>query len=450
MTTCPTAILKLCQSTKLKKISFLVKYLFILFVGVVVACVFTVITAISIPIYLYRYVIVFAAKKYRSDLGPILTGQCALVANDYFYKEKPRAHIVLSMVFEGTIEVEKVKDAVLKTWIPKPGQTKIPPSYARFHQYPIRWKGFTFWKNESNAFNVNSHVSLLSSADHCISQDQLDTLMEKVLNTRFPEGQSPWQAYIIENYKPDFPTDKQHSVVTLAWHHCITDGVGMMIALLEVLGETLQLPKIQFPKRKGLQKILFAIAFPINYLHELGTLACRMFEKNPFKVTDSQKAWYQVCAKSKPVSIETLKQVKNHFQVSFTSVLISAISAASHRFLIAKNNIGCKENNALSFASVLPMPGPIRNPGLNNYVTFAVFDLPIENFASAGNRLKSSDKVLKNKRDSVFPYLIYHLTCLFGFNLYPIGKIMCHNRYAPLRKSQTCFCKLIFQIFLAK
>lgn len=387
---------------------------------------------INIPFSLYRRLIIFAAKKTRPDLGDIVSNVSAVLGQDYVAKTNPRSNIVLALICEGSISVKDIEKMVKKMWIHNNFET-----YRKFRQYPVKWMGFLFWKHIVGEFQVEKHVSTISSFKQCTTEEELENILERLVNRRFPEKQSPWQIFIINNYKLKLNPEKPHYVLVTRWHHCLSDGTGMAVALFRMLtmdpNMELKMPNIQPTKGTKLEKLWFALTLPHKAGRELINVFLQHFVHSPYKVPDSKKMWYQVYAKSDPVSINTIKHIKNVFGVSFTSILISCFSAALSK--ISKENPALQHKNSSIFCcNIIPKIGAKHRQVLTNFATAALFDLPVGDSLEPKQRVHKTHDVLQAASQTVIPYLFYEYLKILGCQLNPICRLLSYNSYMPIGK----------------
>lgn len=173
---------------------------------------------LSIPVYIYRLVVILVAKLLRPDLGQIMGGMTAALANDYFSSKNPRAGVVFGVAFEGNMTVQEMKERIQKGWID--GQTSKKSQCLKFHQFPTRFMGFNFWKDGLSQFSVENHVSILSDVETPLTEPDIEAVFETLVNKPFPTNQSPWHVYVIENYQPDSRLKgPNQQVMIIHWHH---------------------------------------------------------------------------------------------------------------------------------------------------------------------------------------------------------------------------------------
>lgn len=388
---------------------------------------------LSIPVYIYRQVVLLIVKLFKPDFGSILHGMSAALANDFFSNRNPRASLVFGMAFEGTMTEEEIVGKIEKTWMDTNNDAKSP--YCKFHQFPSRYMGFTFWKEEQG-FNVADHVSTLNNAEHPVTETDVVEMYETLLNKPFPKNKSPWHMYIIENYQP-YPNSqvKGHKIALVRWHHLLADAMSMTNALLKAFAndfalEKSRLPKVVFPKQSSLRRFLYVLKFPFSAIMEFSTVLMYAFVSHPLKIKDTEKTWKQYYARSALVPVQKIKEIKNKQCVSFTSVLISAISKAVSKHL-EENTFTKSMPTDMLFGAVLPISKKGKHDKLTNYFTTVTMNMKTCGVNHPFERLHSVNNEMIDKRHSVLPMVSHILTCLAGNHLYPVTNFLFRNRFSP-------------------
>lgn len=413
--------------------------------GSVCCLLFIIIPVLSIPVYAFRIFLILLAKIFRPDLGEIFNGLSSYLVNDYFYnKNCPRASIIVSLVIRGRdVSIEELKQVLLERWINAKDLKTGKSTFEQFQQYPVRWMGFTFWKNCKDTFSINNHV-FLEKHDDTVNDEKLNAICEKILNAAYPPNKSPWEVHLVKNYNSDQlpPNDKLGDQTTIAIlfkvHHCLADGYSMLNALVEGFGQSslanVELPKPRSPKRNFWENLTSYIFLPFSSFYEISYAASHLFRSSPWKVPDKEKEWHQFCAKSDFILINRVKFIKNQLGVSFTSVLLSAISSAIYKNIKNAKEKDFKEgkwkgvlendqdNRSMYCLSALPLPGHPKC--LTNHTTVALFDLPIGKYDSCVDRLKDVDAMLTKTKNTCIPAFVPLYTSVVGCHFYPVGKFL--------------------------
>lgn len=418
----------------------------LIFLGAICCILFSFIVVLSIPVYLFRILVILLAKILRPDLDGVLNGLSSLLSNDYFHSKSPRGNVVLSIIIQGNDgPVEELKEKLMERWILAKNKTTGKPTFKQFQQYPERWLGFTFWKNCMDTFDINNHVYGHEEKD-TVDDNDVNMLCEKLLNTPFKRHTSPWEVHGMRNYKTDKVSSPNSSnpnqttaVIFFKIHHCLADGFSMMTALVEGFGEQdiskVKIPMPRFPKRNFVQKVFFVLSFPFRGFYEFSYAISHVFRQNAWKVPDEKKEWYQFCAKSDFIPIQKVKFIKSNLGVSFTSVLMSAISSAIDQNLQdAKWVNGATDNEDESMYCLCALPLPSRPKGLTNFATAAIFDLPFAKYDNSLERLKDVDFMLEESKNTCSPVFTPLYAAALGCHFHFISNILGKNRMVSTGK----------------
>ncbi len=267
--------------------------------GLIVIVSFSLFTLLSIPIYLFRFAVIIFAKYFRKDLDDIFNGISSFLVNDYFGSKPPRANAVVQIIIRGHVTLEELKHLVKSRWMKTNDER-----FKNFCQYPVRWMGFTFYKKDATASHVDNHVYLYPEPEQGIIQhvneEDVTTFSEKLLNSPFTPFKSPWEVHLVQNYKNEkiSPESEKLSVFVLKVHHSLTDGFGVMAALVQAFSQQtladLKIPKPRYPKTTWWKNLTRCIFLSFKLIPEIGRFAFQALIPNPWKVTDEKKKWCQI------------------------------------------------------------------------------------------------------------------------------------------------------------
>lgn len=414
--------------------------------GAICCLLFLLFAVLSLPVYLFRILVIILAKLFRPDLGSILNGLSSYLANDYFYNKKsPRANLVISLYVQGReMSIEELKENIMDNWIHAKNVKTGKLKFAQFRQYPERWLGFTFYKKCMDTFDISNHVYTHNQPNNemdFFGDEDINNICENLVNNPYKPCTSLWEVHLVKNYISDKmktcdPTEKSF-VLIFKFHHSLADGYSILAALVEGFGEQefsdIKLPTPRFPKRNIIQKIFYYVLLPFKVLFEFSYIFSHIFQSSPWKIENDKKEWSQFCAKSDSISIQKIKFIKNKLGVSFTSVLLYSISSAIYKTFqnlkVKSLNTSQFESffegefslNSISCASALPLLG---HPGsLTNHTTIALFDLPIGSNDSFISGLRNVDLMLETTKNSALPLCVPLYSALVGCHLYPVGNL---------------------------
>lgn len=343
---------------------------------------FNVIFILSIPVYIFRFILIHLTKWVRKDLAFGMDALSSIFVHELFKGKRPRCTTVLPITLSGNLTRDELESTVQRTWIKAIDEEYGSLKYPQFQQYPYQWLGFPFLKIDNN-FSLKRHIfSYSSSRDSgngkIVSEDELNKFVEKLLNAPYPSDRSPWELHVVENYRNDkFSSETgELSVVVMRIHHSLADGFSLLDAIVGGLMEydlkDLKIPGIRKPSLTFWGRFLYCCTLPFTGAYEISFLLSHVFRDCPWKVPDSMKSWNHKYANSPLIPISKVKHVKNTFGVSFTSVLMSAISAGIHKNLEIKRRKQTlrleKEEDYMTCITSLPWADKEKNRRLKNNV----------------------------------------------------------------------------------
>lgn len=353
-----------------------IKKLLGLLFGVACSLAMIIFLALSIPVYPFRIVVILLAKLFRPDLGEILNGQSSIFAAELFRKNPLRNNIILCMTIEKNTCVEDIKSAVWENWISAIDKSNGQLLYPKFQQYPVRWLGFTFYKHAFDTFSFDNHVFFHEEIgmDKPATEEDIGNLSEKILNAPFRPNTSLWEFHLVLNYVNPKITcaEPEMSVLLFKVHHSLADGYSLLKVFTDVNGgprTDIVVPMPKLPKRSLLQKISSVVIGPLCVFYEMAVIMSNTIRPSPWRVPDQDKVWHQHCAKSDLIPLETILNIKNTYGLTFSSVVVSAISAGINKALESRKsnaNKSTPDDESMYCLSALPLPG--RNRNLTNYV----------------------------------------------------------------------------------
>ncbi|CAL8128546.1 unnamed protein product [Orchesella dallaii] len=414
-----------------------------LLAGGICSALFLIFVSFSTPIYIFRIVLSSCVKWFRPDLGEILNPLTSLLANDLFSGKPPQCTIIIPMAFQGHWKPSELHQMVLEKWIKAVDKETGELLYEKFQQYPYRWSGFTFWKNTGEKFSLHHHINYHENRGEAITSEKLQELIEHLLNAPFAPDMSPWELHYVANYKNTqdketargYSTEEPMFVLILRIHHVLGDGFSLLSAIVEGLGgqslDAMKLALPQPPKQTFLERFCYIVSIPFCIFLETTYLFSRAYEKCPWKVSEDEKAWWQLYGRSDLILVNDIKIIKNAFHVSFTSVLLAAISSGINQHLLALKNdteqkINGPDPDSMLCLSTLPVPGHSRR--LTNRVIAVIFDVPTTSYPDPVKRLMECDTLLKNTRKSVAPILSSFYQGAMGCHLYSVSTALNKNR----------------------
>jgi len=359
---------------------FVIKEILILLFGTVCSVFLTIAIILSVPIYIYRFLITLLAKK----LHPKTLGKAVTSFGNYFACEflpssinkPPRSAVVVSFVVDGHISIEGARALFKRRWFNSESNNSdegLSCRYPELQQYVVSWMGFLFWKQDLE-FQLENHLKphTLEGESDAEVEDNLCYFMEELLNKPFALHRSPWECYIISKYrnstfaKECVNTDSEGmTLVVFRFHHSIADGLSILYAIIEALLDT-PLTTISLPspsaKRVGvlelMKNVVHWLTVPFRFIYDVSHFfACVFSRTSPWHVPDEKKSYRQCMHRSPPIPIEYIKDIKNNLGVSFAGVLLSSVCAGIAQTLHPEKGPGYSSSKTLLTSAPLPRPG---------------------------------------------------------------------------------------------
>jgi hypothetical protein len=328
------------------------------------------------PIYLCRLLVVIVSKVLRPDLVQILGVRDTFYGIDNITTE-PKSSVVSTMIFQGDFKPENALRSMERILAKKLDKNTL--KYPELHRYLVKWMGFFFWKEDQN-FDLRAHIhyyrpTSITYEENGNEEDPkgvtvdvkyVQEVEKQLINEPYAEGKSAWELIILPNYKPEFshttPPAGTCTAVFLKLHHSFIDGFSLTRLINNEIcnGEPGDLPQPNFPKQNCLLPIFMFFKTPYDMLSEL-------------LLKPDQNSWYLTgdrirneikSAISEQISSQRIKEVGQSFGVSFTSVVVAALSGGIRRYMIQRNEL--KESS--TFSCLCPFPVPGHPDTLGNYL----------------------------------------------------------------------------------
>jgi hypothetical protein len=188
-------------------------------------------------------------------------------------------------------------------------------------------------------------IYIISDKPKCeggqVNEEEIEALTENLINACWKKGQPLWEIVLVENYPHHPNTDQPHFMLILHVHHSLMDGFSVLILLLDLL--RLYQPLVQVepalplppPTRSSLSRFLRFLRLPFQLAQALlemsiGEVPFRS-KSNVWKskgdLEEGMGVGFQM-ALLPSIPLSTIHHIKNHFEVSFTAVLIAAFTGA--------------------------------------------------------------------------------------------------------------------------
>lgn len=278
-----------------------------------------------VPVLIYRWCLVKLCSKYipkedgiRRPVSPLGN----IFAPELMTNKPPRCAIIATFVLENEkpVDHDEIKTRIQSRWIEaiETENHKKELKYPELQQYVDFWMGFMFWKQDFK-FDLSHHLKFQKipettrDVEDTTSQIYIHSLVEDLLNRPFPRGRSPWEIYIVENYKNSELAStklvsKSMTAIVLRFHHSLADGYSLLYAVTEGLfGQSITEVDLAVPQESTLAQYIkphssLALgSLLLNMIHDVGSicLTCLNMKKTPWHVSDRKKKWKQLHGKSR-------------------------------------------------------------------------------------------------------------------------------------------------------
>jgi len=329
------------------------------------------------PIYLVRAVVLIASKILRPDLVEILG------VRDTFYgiddiNSAPKSSVVITLILDGRFDRHTAVSR-MQSVVSKPGTKKFETKYPELRRHLVKWMGFLFWKEDQD-FRVENHVHYHNqtgggipdqngnlTVDQKIDDEYLKRLERQVVNEPYCAGRSAWEMKIVPNYVPAIGKGgvTDYTAILFKIHHSFVDGYSLVrLAVTEVCDGSLDdIPLPQFPAPSCLRDFLLSLFLLFKAPYDALSEVLETSDRNILKLAEEKVTNEITSALSPPIPAQLFKNVAQHFQVSFTAVVVGGISGGIRKWA-AKNGKSIPD----SFKCLCPFPVPGHPDRLGNYL----------------------------------------------------------------------------------
>jgi hypothetical protein len=305
---------------------------------------------LSVPLIIYKHLVVLLAKVFRPDLASILSPSSAVFAqNDSL--EDPKCSVVLPIVFDGEIGIQEFRDAFRTRIL----EHKTAPSsgelltYAKLQQCLTDWMGFKFWK-EIKDFKLEDYIKIhpddLLVRDEVVlneDEDLITKLSADLVTKPYDKTKSPWEFLLVPKLQTGQRTGTTTALI-FRFHHALCDGYSILQLSMLLFGIKIAptttvavIPKQQ-KSHRGSSLSGSGITFALKFLHKLSQVLLLSFDNSSlWKLADHKKTGKLNIQASKVFApCGHIKAVKNHHQVSFSSVIYASLTGAIRKISLKK------------------------------------------------------------------------------------------------------------------
>ncbi|XP_035700540.1 putative diacyglycerol O-acyltransferase MT1809 [Folsomia candida] len=301
-------------------------------------------TPVLVPVLIYRYVLNKIGPILRPQLGAMVTSRGAIFSGDaLFERKRPKVNIVIQCRLNGRLDIDQA-NKIAEERILSARRDDGSLMYPELRQFPTTLGGFYFWEWDPT-FDIWNHVKhhrIELGPDYCGDEDEpLAKFHEQLLQAEWPERKPIWEIWVVDVDKGS--SSPTRTTIFVKTHHSLTDGYSLLSLFskfADVPYSSLENP-IPAPVSRPLWKrVAFLTTFPLRTAYELSCVTVQRyspFVSLPFLVPSKhqhQSPMRYIC--TKPISVDKVKAIKNHFRVTFTSVVNAALAGATRELMISK------------------------------------------------------------------------------------------------------------------
>ncbi|CAG7818742.1 unnamed protein product, partial [Allacma fusca] len=285
------------------------------------------------------------------DLNTFVTGQHSIFALNH--SNKATKNIIACFIAEGEISSQEFRSKVQERVFYLENSPDF--KYKALKETFTSFLGWAFWRKDPN-FDLAHHVRDYDYDDKnripspCRESD-ITKLMGELLSVPWTGNRSPWEILLIHNYQEKGPLC---TVLIFRLNHAIGDGYSWMEFMMGVTRSEFPVPKVKLGQRK------------LNIWARLGMLLKIPYDlaKNAVVTVGKTGVSHQrkfltgeLISVSPNLDVKIVKQIKNHFQVNYGTVICAAIFGAIERAFAASD---LKVPEKLISLFIIPLP---NHPG---------------------------------------------------------------------------------------
>ncbi|CAL8138659.1 unnamed protein product [Orchesella dallaii] len=349
----------------------------------------------------------------------------------------PRTTICVKFVVDGKVTVEEMEEIINNKWLVNDN------SYPELKQYVDYFMGFMFWKPDTE-FNLKNHLKShtlweTNIENQSIIEQKVCQFLEELLNKPFTPKRSPWEFYIINNYRNEQLKNQgvheEMTLIVLRVHHALADGFSLAYAVIGDLFETPeQKNALPIPKPKSFWEMMLLVFTAIfRFPYELTNFIGLVYHpRTPLHTTDERRGCKLLYERNDAFPVQRIKEIKRKLGVSFSGVLLTAISAA-----VAKSQHELQRKKGGNFKSIertpfgIPLPLSRNSKKLQNSWAGTYLQLPTKLELDSMERLRDVEEQLQQARKSIIPFMFLVLTKSVGLLFPSMTKYLTKNRLLP-------------------
>ncbi len=300
------------------------------------------------------------------------------------------------IVLESAVELEHLKSVIANRFL----------AFPRFRQKAVETPRGCWWEEDKD-FEITSHIRLTALPGKA-GKAELQELVSELASTPLDKTKPLWQFHLVENYE-------RGPVVISRIHHAYADGIALVQVLLSLTEDSAEksereveqehwkrqraqesniFKRLMAPAKEGLEAVthvsqkvaeeaLHLLSHPheaVDYagvageiLSELATAV--LLEDDPPSRFKGKLGVRKNTAWAEPLDLEEVKAVGKALGCTVNDVLISVMTGALHRYLVACGD----DPSELAIRATVPVNlRPLEHArDLGNHFGLVFLDLPV-------------------------------------------------------------------------
>ena len=310
----------------------------------------------------YRSLVRLLAWIHRPQLTDFITGG----VNSYFASSDSdglhSANICIFVILEGKLDVVKTRREFLHRII-EAKDSKGRRIYSRLRQHITTFMGYNFLRWDHN-WDLRKHVRMYDydgglALPKPFKESDLEQVLGPFAALPWKTGQSPWECLICEGFESNDKT-----LLALRVSHGLADGYCVQDLLLRLSdGAVIKSVSQPRPHIGVLLSLASTIVMPLRLFWDLGcNYVAAMAADSEWKL--DPRAPRTFCASIMPaVPVDIVKNVKRKYGISYSAVLMAALSRGLHRVIKLAGQ--CPPEG---LECVMPILKPDHPKGLTNHL----------------------------------------------------------------------------------
>jgi hypothetical protein len=305
--------------------------------------------------FIYRKFIDFSAHLiHGEELRKILTLMTSVFAMDDLY-DRPMANMLVLLTVEENVEIDRFREIFFKNVLnarSSDGELKYP----ELKQCIVNWGGYSFWK-ECPDFNVDKHIRIYNATRPSHTDKDIQHLRESLVNAKWERNKPLWEVILVQNHYPKGASNPgPPTTIFVRYHHTVGDGYSWLNLIIQYLCQkpTFKNALPSVPRRSLASRLLFWVSFPFKCAWALAEFQLLNHFRFDWRGLDAGIKRDYFHTVTEPIPLESIKEIKNHFGVTFASVLHAVLTGVHRKMLQRKGFLVPKE---IPCWMTLPLPG---------------------------------------------------------------------------------------------